>query len=867
MKTHNSFFNEATISLIRNNLKTNKAAAKMAAVFIEETSYWMNLTYEELRGLVFTPELKRSWFVRSDGSCPSCGKSVPMYNWKYDPVEIPWKMQCPHCSELFPKNDFAAYYKSGLDKNNDFRHNLADRSLLINPDGSDFGIDDGNGWYDENGVRYMFIGAYLSHAHWIKLVVTGVLNLSFSYILTDNPEYAYRAGMILDSIARHFPDFNFYTQGIMYEQEYKSNGYVNYWVDSNREVRIFALAYDQIFDILKTDRIFENILGKPFDSFCHDVEERIFFDAFNNMKKIQTNPPETPITVVIIKSILNHNEQEITDYIDEIIIEATRVDGLSGESGLAGYAAITPRAIANLLCFYANIDISIIETILLKHPQLYKTYRFHIDTWYDASYYPGVGDSSVFALPKKEYTGLFTMNSPLSSIYHRSLEWFALKLSEVYNDPDFAKTIFLSHNKNISECFKKDYYMDNPKHYENIISDIIENYGEELAQKSINYNQWRISLLHTGYSDNKTMLAMPYDSGANHCHHDALSLHIFSKSINISPDFGYPPVNYGGWNTKEAHWYGHPAAHNQVVVDGKRHINLPPSGDGMFYRYPKYGTNLMFAIGSFVKATYNEAKEYVGSSRYERLIALIDISGSDCYCVDISRTEGGNQHSRFLRSSYSTTKTTGLNLVPGDDYYPEETIMRNNMVDKSPQKSWNIDFTIAGDDNQTPLKRNLHFKYTGISTATSVNTCESWVDITRMVQTSNIRTGNKSVWIPTIYETIEGPKTQFSGVHEVYEDHSNIVSINKLNIHIGNFDEAIKVIHIDGTCDYIIANDPLKNNSMKITEKEIKTDAILAIIRFKNSIFLKATVCSGSFLQIKDAYYVADINNSDIEFI
>ena len=58
-------------------------------------------------------------------------------------------MQCPHCSELFPKNDFAAYYKSGLDENNDFRHILADRSLLVNPDGSNFGVDDGNGWYDK----------------------------------------------------------------------------------------------------------------------------------------------------------------------------------------------------------------------------------------------------------------------------------------------------------------------------------------------------------------------------------------------------------------------------------------------------------------------------------------------------------------------------------------------------------------------------------------------------------------------------------------------------------------------------------------------------------------------------------------------
>jgi len=867
MKTHSTFFNETTISSIRKTLKTNKAAAKMAAEFINKTSYWKNLSYDELHGLIFTPELKRSWFVRSDGKCPSCGKSVPMYNWKYDPIKLPWKMQCPHCTELFPKNDFASYYKSGLDENGDFRHNLTDHSLLINPDGSDFAVDDGNGWYDENGIRYMFIGAYLSHAHWTKLVVEGLSNLSFSYVLTGNPEYARKAGIILDSITQHFPDYDFFTQGVMYEEEYKSKGYVNYWVNSNHEVRIFALAYDQIYETLKGDVEFSQIIDKPFNQFCNNVENKIFLDAFNNTEKIHANPPETPLTVSIIKTILNYPDKEVLDDIDTIIYEATRIDGLSGEKGLAGYAAITPRAIADMLCFYANIDVSFVKNILLKHTQLYKTYRFHIDTWYNASYYPGVGDSSVFALPMNKYTGLFSIHAPLSSIYHRSREWFAMKLSEVYKDPDFAKTVFLSHNKDISECFINDFYIDNPQYYENIVSDIIENYGEELSQKSINYDQWRISLIHSGCDENKTLFAMPYDTGANHCHHDALSLHIFSKGINISPDFGYPPVNYGGWKTKQAYWYRHPAAHNQVVVDGKRHANIPPDGDGMFYRFPEFGENLMFAAGSFVKATYNDAKEYADTKRYERLIAIIDISASDCYCVDISRTDGGENHSRFLRSSYSTAKTTGLQLVPGEDYYPQETIMRDYMIDKTPQEQWTIDFTIYADDKQTPIERNIHLKYTGLTNDTVVTTCESWVDVTKMTQTSNIRTGNKVVWIPTVYETMEGPRTQFSGVHEVYEDNSKIESIVKINISMGEFDEAIKVIHSDGTCDYIIANDPLNNNFIKLPENDIKTDAFLAVIRFKDNLLVKATVCSGSFLEIKNDRFASETKYSNIEFL
>ncbi|MDX1359187.1 MAG: hypothetical protein R3232_10180, partial [Clostridia bacterium] len=121
MKIHSSFFSERILSLIQHNIKVNQAAADSAARFIDSTSYWLETSYDELREMVFSPSLKRSWFVLSDGSCPSCGESVPMYNWVYDPIDQPWKMKCPHCSGLFPKNDFKAYYDSGLDEKGIFR--------------------------------------------------------------------------------------------------------------------------------------------------------------------------------------------------------------------------------------------------------------------------------------------------------------------------------------------------------------------------------------------------------------------------------------------------------------------------------------------------------------------------------------------------------------------------------------------------------------------------------------------------------------------------------------------------------------------------------------------------------------------------
>lgn len=866
MKTHSAFFSDRIITLLRDNQKTNEAAKDQAAEFISSAQSWKDMDYNELRGLVFSPSLKRSWFVRSDGDCPACGQSVPMYNWIYDPFNIPWKMKCPHCSALFPKNDFQKYYESGLDESGFFYHEKADRTLLVGDNDTCFGVDDGNGWYDDNGRRYMFIGAYLSHARWKAQVKDGAHKLSFSYVLSGNKEYAYRTAILLDAIAEFWPDFDFYTQGIMYEQEFKSNGYVNYWVDSNREARTFALAYDQVFDALAEDTGFEAVVGRNFSEFSRRVEERILQDSLDNIKKINTNPPETPQTIAIIKSVLNYDKDEINSYIDDLITQATAVDGLSGESGLGGYAAISPRAVADLLCLFSNTSENFLEETLKKHPQIHKTYRFHIDTWYDSKYYPGVGDSSYFASQYDKYTGLFSLHAPLTSCLHRSREWLAVKLSEFFSDPDIAKTICNSYDKK-DGFFNHDLYMDNPSEYDRMLNNIIRETGSDFRQSSINYDHWRISILHSNSGNDKTMVAMPYDSGKNHSHNDALSLHVFSRGFNVTPDYGYPAVNHGGWNTKEALWYKHPAAHNQVVVDGKRHVNMPPNVAGVFHRYPEHGQNIMFCDGSFVKATYNSAPEYNDIERNERLAAIIETSDGENYILDISRTVGGNEHTRFLHGTYSELKTTGLTTAKSDDYYPHDTIMRNFMIDDLPDDAWNACFRSFADKDHSPLENEAFMKYTGLTPGAAAGTCESWVDVTRMSMMLKDRKGSSSAWIPTIFEKLDGPATQFTGLLEVYEKQPIISSSRKLSITGSDFTEAVEVILTDGTTDVILVNDPMNNEILTLPGYNIETDAVLCVIRYSGKKLKKAVVCSGLYLKIKGTLYTEDSLNDNIEFL
>ena len=175
---------------------------------------WIDLSDDELWSLMFSHTLERAWMVWSDGHCPACKQDVVMYNWKIDAWKHPWKLQCPNCGELFPKNDFHQFYLSGLDENGIFQHKLADRSLLYNaehPDPDDplhrFGIDDGKG-YSDGKDTWHFIATYLVYGQWKQVVLAGIENLADAYVVTGDPVYARQAGILLDRVADLYPDFD-----------------------------------------------------------------------------------------------------------------------------------------------------------------------------------------------------------------------------------------------------------------------------------------------------------------------------------------------------------------------------------------------------------------------------------------------------------------------------------------------------------------------------------------------------------------------------------------------------------------------------------------------------------------------------------
>lgn len=167
MKQHSVFYPAPTLAVARANAARYPWAAEMQREIVEKVEPWVKLSDDELWEMMFGNTVTRSWMVWSNGHCPSCKEDVPMYSWEVDAFQQPWKIRCPRCSELFPKNDFHRFYRSGLDEHGVFDPQRADRALLFNvghPDPHDplhrFGVDDGKGYVDGDRC-WRFIGAYL----------------------------------------------------------------------------------------------------------------------------------------------------------------------------------------------------------------------------------------------------------------------------------------------------------------------------------------------------------------------------------------------------------------------------------------------------------------------------------------------------------------------------------------------------------------------------------------------------------------------------------------------------------------------------------------------------------------------------------
>lgn len=796
---------------------------------------WMGMTDEQLWGLMFGNTIRRSWMVWSDGHCPACKKPVPMYNWMVDALQRPWKVQCPHCKELFPKNDFERFYRSGLDRHGVFDPARADRSLLYNVEHADpndplrgFGVDDGEG-YTDGTHRWRFIGAYLIYGQWKQAVLGGISRLAAAYVLTGDRSYAHRAGVLLDRVADLYPTFDFAREGVLYEGP-GSAGYISTWHDACEETRELALAYDYVRPALASDVGLVRFLSaqaaryglenpkRSWPDIRRNIEDRVLRDAIANRAKIHSNYPRTEIALATILMVLGWpgNRDEVFGVLDPMLEQATAADGVTGEKGLAGYSAFTIQGLGDFLGQLVRIEPGILEKLLRRHPRLRETYRFHIDTYCLGSYYPLSGDTGAFAMPVRRYCGLTLRRG--GGLEPSGFD-LLLRLTAATGDPAFAQTAYVENGRKV-DGIPYDIFARDPEACRRALRGIVRRHGPEPRLSSVRKEQWRLAILRSGRGEQEAAVWLDYDAGGGHGHADALNLGLFALGLDLLPEFGYPPVQFGGWGSPRARWYTMTAAHNTVLVD--RQNQRPASGR----------STLWVAEGS-LQVLRAECPAAAGARRFERTLALCGLPDGASYLVDVFRVAGGSEHLKLQHSHYGTLALEGVSLKELPDF-GEPGLMRAFRMGPSNGPTLAV-WALEDRLGLLPPGRKAFLRHWELTENAAIGTCEAWI-------VAGLYNSAEEAWIPrlVVRRTGEDLDTTFTAVLSWDNGEPRVLSARRIPLQgEGGSDTgqacAVEIVRADGVRDILVFTDPAASGRAALRDGSVQLDGECARVALDRS--------------------------------
>ncbi|MCC6145740.1 MAG: heparinase II/III family protein [Candidatus Hydrogenedentes bacterium] len=814
-KTGSVLYPQPVVDQVRTNVANDPWAAGVRDRVVEAAAFWREMSDEDLWALMFSPNLERSWMVWSNGYSPVTGEPVPMYNWKADAKTHPWKLQDPTSGEWFPKNDFGAFYKSGLDERGWFDPARADRALLFNtehPDPNDpkhlFGVDDGTGYVNGKGEKWRFIAAYLIYGHWKQLIVGGVRVLSAAYMLTGEPVYAHKTGILLDRVADFYPEFDFGKQGVMYEGP-PSAGYVSTWHDACEETRELVMAYDMVFDGLRGDQDLVAFLSQKagahglenpkasWTDLQRNIEGGILRDLLVHQDRIHSNYPRDEILKAVTVAVLQEPEEAFWGIVDPMMERATAVDGVTGEKGLAGYASFTIAALASFLSEFSKADPAFLTNMLDRYPQLHDTYRFFIDTHCLNRYYPFIGDTGHYAAPAADYVGVDFLKPGENltgwgnwTLLAPSNFQFMWRLYEATGDTAFAQLAYRE-NGGTAEGLPFDLYGQNSESFRDALTKVIKREGTLIPQQSVNKSEWHLGILRSGWGGDARALWIDYDAGGPHGHKDGLNLGLFAHGLDVLPELGYPPVQYGGWGSPRALWYTRTAAHNTVVVDRKDQVNGA-------------GESTLWFDGSIVRGIRVSAPVLAGVERYERTVLLVDIDDENFYVVDVFQVRGGGEHTKFVQSHYGDLSMSNLALAPAEDF-GANTETRNFQMDPRAPGAWRADWTFEDKYQLLSDTAPRGMRYHDFTTGASAGTCEMWL-------VANSYNGGEEVWVPrvVVQRKQEGETplvSTFVSVLEPWKNAPVVQSVQRIEMPGGDTEVALEITLPDGAHDLVIVRD------------------------------------------------------------
>jgi hypothetical protein len=669
-KTASTIFTPERVANARTNIATAPWAQSYRDQVVSYATYWMALSDEQLWNLPVEQTVPRAMYVNKTAGCPIHGSALidryGVYGWKVDPVNKPYKVQCPIGGETWPTNDFAKFKASGLDAHHVFQYSIANRSLLYSTDATrNYGVDDGTGYVNSSGTHYDFI-AYFNHwGVWQNLGRSwsqALVNLSEAYVLTGNTAYAHKTAILLARIADLLPtmDTNYWSsRGYFQGDGLSGRGLALGSIWDAALGSAIARAYDAIYPALGADAALYTFLSAKstqygltplasradFTKHVGDHALTVLLNAIQQ-RRIRANEgihqrtyAEAAIALddpALTPSWLGWLEQAGDVYnggghIPTVLVDYIDRDGGTDDAS-PGYSQIWLDAIEPLAQLLEDSPYAAGHS-LKRFPNFRNELGFSFWLQLLPNYYPHIGDDGTTGSPGKV---------PGAD---------ANRLAAAFNRYGYAELAQMAYalNGNSSAGLHGSIYDPGAQATATAVQNVVDQ-GGTLTRGPLLLAGYGLASL-TATAGGKDAAAWVYSGRQNkHGHWDRLNLGLYAYGLDLMPDLGYPDFptvdspNYWGWQNNTV-------AHNTVVVDAKRQLTV------------RSGTTKAYLTSSPVQIVETDGNgAYAQTGTYQRTLTKIPTNGG-FYLVDIFRVQGGADHLYSLHGGPGSVTTRGLALT------------------------------------------------------------------------------------------------------------------------------------------------------------------------------------------------------------
>ena len=683
-KTGSTIYSPERVANARRNIERYDWAKQQRDNTVNAANAYASQTDDWLWDLVTPQSIPRGTQVSRAKGCPKCGKAIERFGrwpWKVDVFKRPWKIECPSCGEVFPKNDFGKFYESGKDEHGVFRPELADRSLLFNTDHPDpkdplhkYGVDDGLGWKDTQGNVFRFVGLYGHYGAWSH-VTSALTQLRDAYVYTGDPKYARKAGVLLYRAAEFYPDMDWapwFKLGFNNSCGGSGKGKVYGRIWETGVARTLMLGYDGVYPGLDDPELLRYLSakeGKPIDAaavrslvennIIRVVHDGVLVGRISGNEGMHQSTMATAAVVLdepgtsdkwldwlFADGDVNHGDPNGGN-IKRLFATKVDADGMGGEASPM-YNSIWRqlfKVISEVLEVYPKYH----GPKITDYAKYKKMFEAPVRLICCDRYVPNIGDCGKVGCPE------------LSGVNLESLVY----AYRTFGDPIFARMADYVARLKSTET-RGDILDPEPEDTLGPIRAVVKTQGPYVP-KTDHLPGYGLAILRSGSGDpeldsGQRALTLYYGRNMGHGHKDTLNIDLFGYGLDLMPDLGYPE-HATVWPSRYE-WTSNTISHNTVMVDRRKQAE-EFSGKA---RFVKQGD------GASVAEVY-ATEVYPRTSLYQRTTAMVDASEKDFYVVDIFRVKGGKECHYSLHGPEGDVETEGLNMVA----QPTGTLMGENV--------------------------------------------------------------------------------------------------------------------------------------------------------------------------------------------